>query len=85
MSENGILSFDDPKVKQEIIKELFDDDLLLCPICGYDYTHLSSIEPYNEKDGRLCVKLHFYCEEGHNFYIDFLQHEGMTFVSKKEV
>lgn len=56
-----------------------DDRELLCPECGYDCTHLESIEEYREKDDRLCVKLHFSCEAGHNFVLDFHQHEGITY------
>lgn len=63
------------------------DNQLLCPLCGDEYTHLEAIEKYREKDGRLCAKLHFYCECGHEFCADFQQHEGMTFIEStyKEV
>lgn len=57
-----------------------NENKLLCPICGFDYTHLEKIEEYKEKDNRLCVKLHFYCENGDKFVIDIHQHEGMTYV-----
>lgn len=56
------------------------DECLLCPECGEYYTHLENIEEYREKDDRLCVKLHFSCEFGHEFDIDFHQHEGITFI-----
>lgn len=61
-----------------------DEIQLLCPMCKTQYTHLDKIEKYREKDGRLCVKLHFYCEEGHPFTIDFHQHEGITYLETKE-
>ena len=38
-----------------------DSDILLCPECGDVDTHLDSVRPYYEDDGRLCIKLNFYC------------------------
>lgn len=81
MSKYGVVSFNDSKVKQELLRELFKESLLTCPECGYDYTHLINVEEYKEKDGRKCIKLYFICEEGHKFIIDFQQHEGMTFLT----
>ena len=57
-----------------------DSDILLCPECGDVDTHLDSVRPYYEDDGRLCIKLNFYCECGHKFSIDFEQHEGITYL-----
>ena len=54
---------------------------LLCPICDNFYTHLEEIESYREKDNRLCVKLHFSCEAGHKFSLDFHQLEGCTYIN----
>lgn len=52
---------------------------MLCPICHFNYTHLDKVEEYKEKDGRLCVRLYFYCEDGCQWVLDFHQHEGMTY------
>ena len=61
-----------------------DEDIkcLLCPKCKDYYTHLKKVEEYEEDDGRLCVKLYFYCEQDHDFCIDFHQHEGVTYIGK---
>lgn len=53
---------------------------LLCPECISEYTYLEKVEEYRGKDNRLCVKLHFYCEDGHKFVIDLEQYEGFTYV-----
>lgn len=62
-----------------------NDNALLCPKCGFDYTHLEKIEEYKEKDNRLCVKLHFSCEAGHKFSLDFHQHEGCTYINNTDI
>lgn len=61
--------------------EINEYNAMLCPVCGNEYTHLYKVEEYEEKDGRECVKLHFYCEGECYFVIDFHQHEGMTFIN----
>lgn len=58
-----------------------ENNVMFCPICGFEYTHLTGIKRYKEKDGRLCVRLNFICEEGHKFHIDFHQHEGLTLIN----
>ena len=60
-----------------------EEECLLCPECGEYYTHLETVEEYLEGDGRKCVKLHFSCEFGHTFDIDFHQHEGITFLNRR--
>jgi hypothetical protein len=62
-----------------------EDNVLICPLCGSEYTHFIKWKKYYGKDGRLCVKLLFFCEEGHDFCIDFKQHEGFTIVSEEAV
>lgn len=66
-------------MKDYLQKEFDGDETLVCPVCGESYTHLDRIEEYTD-EGRKCVKLHFYCEYGHNFNIDFHQHEGITYI-----
>lgn len=56
------------------------EKILICPVCGCEYTHFIKEEKYKEKDGRECIKLLFLCEDGHNFYVDFHQHEGFTII-----
>ena len=58
------------------------NDYLLCPVCKDCCTHLTKVEEYEEEEGRLCVKLYFWCEQDHDFCIDFHQHEGITFIGK---
>ena len=58
------------------------DNMVHCPHCDCDYTHLKSVELYNETEGedRMSALLKFNCEGGHTFTMDVRQHEGITFV-----
>lgn len=67
----------------KVSSEDFGEEHLLCPMCGYHYTHLEKVEEYREKDNRLCVKLYFFGECGHTFVLDFHQHEGVTFLNRR--
>lgn len=62
---------------------MYEEIVLKCPVCGSDYTHLESVEIYESKDNRKSARLHFYCEEGCKFIVDFMQHEGMTYITEK--
>lgn len=54
-----------------------NEEEMLCPICGNNYTHLDKVKEYDQF-GRLCVDLFFYCEDGHEWVLEFNQHEGFT-------
>ena len=58
------------------------EQILHCPFCTGEYTHLVNVETYNAVAGedRLSVILTFECEDGHRFKIDFHQHEGQTII-----
>ncbi len=59
---------------------------LLCPTCGFDYTHLRAVSAHQATDsGRQDVELVFECEEGHFFEVTFHQHKGQTEVSSEGV
>lgn len=59
---------------------LSENEILLCPECGFEYTHLVDVEKYKSRGGRLSVILHFTCEDNHKFSYSFHQHEGNTFI-----
>lgn len=61
-----------------------EEDNLLCPVCGFDYTHLKGSYLVNGNDnyeagwrgrGDLQV-IEMYCEEGHEFELCLGFHKG---------
>lgn len=62
-----------------------DNELVLvCPVCGFEYTHLMKVVETKSDEGRMGVELQFECEEGHQFYADFRNHKGYTVVVTEE-
>jgi hypothetical protein len=55
-----------------------DEAALKCPSCGFEYTHLETIDPIDGYDGRLDALLTFTCEKFHRFGIRVRQHKGWT-------
>lgn len=58
-----------------------EDKILVCPVCQFEYTHLTSITEYKtdkQSEERLCVILSFKCENGHAFDYDLHNHKGYT-------
>lgn len=62
--------------------------LLHCPVCQFDYSHLESSEWLANPgaDGYesgwvrgICIRLNLYCENNHRFSIDVGTHKGQTF------
>jgi hypothetical protein len=56
--------------------------LLKCPVCGFEYTHLTHVESSvidPSRDELRCV-LHFFCEGEHKFCYSFSHHKGFTLV-----
>jgi hypothetical protein len=55
---------------------------VICPICGSTYTNVDDLnyDYVNERD-----YLHFHCEQGHAFDIEFKFCKGETFVQIKRV
>lgn len=63
-----------------------DYQVLACPNCGHDYTHLREVTPYDPvpEEKRLSVRLLFDCEFCERcFTIDIHQHKGETQVSTR--
>lgn len=60
--------------------------LLLCPACGFEYTHLRHVRSGQQKEdqSRFDVTLFFDCENGHDFFVTFHQHKGYTEVFAHE-
>jgi hypothetical protein len=54
-----------------------DRKTLLCPHCGFSYTHIEAVDP-NPSNVVLTVR----CENGHEFSVTFTQHKGETFVDE---
>jgi hypothetical protein len=51
-----------------------NQQVLLCPICQFEYTHLVGIETSQSSEPG--VKLNFECEEGHKFSYRLYNHKG---------
>lgn len=90
------------------LNESDGDDVLACPCCGNEYTHLCNTTVHSRRDGedgesdainvtpagfihvskdipnpslrRDAVVLHFDCEAGCLFDLQFVQHKGNTYV-----
>lgn len=58
------------------------EQIVCCPLCNTDYTHLEGYAPYYKKDGSLCLHLIFSCETGHTFNMYLHQHRGYTCVTE---
>ena len=71
--------------KTEFVKGT-DDLHLHCPICNFEYIHLTNVETTEGTDTekRLAVTLAFDCENGHEFEHHFYNHKGYTLVTKRE-
>jgi hypothetical protein len=56
--------------------------ILVCPICKGENTHgrRASSVVTNPGEHRIDLMLYFDCENGHEFRLDFIQHEGETTV-----
>lgn len=64
-----------------------EDGLLKCPHCGEYYTYLKHLIPYTNKDEAPCVELVFgceHCDENKTFSVCVHQHEGFTYLTKKQ-
>lgn len=64
-------------------KDNNNEQHLICPECGCEQTHLVEVEQYRTKasyEKRLCVKLHFKCENLCEFSHDFYNHKGDTII-----
>lgn len=60
-------------------KNYFESMTMHCPACDFEYTHLEGIGTDNDSnDGRLCCRLNFSCENGHEFTVRVHQHKGQT-------
>jgi len=58
-----------------------DRDLLLCPVCGCEYTHAAdAVERYDSRPGehRWSWRIPMSCEEGCDFTLIVEQHKGWT-------
>jgi hypothetical protein len=51
-----------------------DGDVLLCPVCGFSYTHLTGADGRDPDH----VTITGYCENGCTFTIGLHQHKGET-------
>lgn len=57
------------------LKERCYDTILLCPVCGYECTHLDTAKVSPSR-----IALQGYCESGHAFALTFTQHKGDTLI-----
>jgi hypothetical protein len=62
-----------------------DESVLICPVCGFEYTHLSAVIQTSSDEGRPGVELQFDCEGGHSFYIDLRNYKGYTIASSGKI
>ena len=59
-------------------------DMVLCPVCRYDYCHLGEVSQQPTAKGWRVV-MPFWGECGHAFDVVLLQHKGQTFASIENV
>lgn len=52
-------------------------DLLVCPVCGFDYVHIGDLRHTQTTKGSYLI-ISFWGECGHSFDIEVLQHKGQT-------
>lgn len=73
---NDVLKFD-------FVPHYFDDAIITCPICGYEYTYYVrtiGVDLGNEKS--FCIALEFMCECGHTFYYVIESYKGNSYILK---
>lgn len=78
------------KSKTEDVSFRHDTATILCPVCGYNYTHIESKPIFiNGKDGYHAapsmvrgdvVAIPMSCEDGHKFLMCLGFHKGQTFI-----
>lgn len=53
-------------------------DMIVCPVCGYDFIHVGEIKPLDaERDTGVVINLWGEC--GHSFDLTLITHKGNTF------
>jgi uncharacterized protein involved in propanediol utilization len=57
-----------------------DQPNVVCPVCGFDYTHLKEIRTKQDAWQYTQLVMVFECEESHRFEVTIRQHKGVNHV-----
>jgi hypothetical protein len=49
---------------------------LFCPVCGFNYIHIKELIKKPDLGRQGSTSLRMYCESGHNWDVDFIEHKG---------